>query len=48
MLAANLTAFNGASNYFNSALIVYSNKAKIDLLHIDKNTLKKYMAQLAI
>ncbi|MFZ8865137.1 MAG: CinA family protein [Rickettsiales bacterium] len=44
MLAANLTAFNGASNYFNSALIVYSNKAKINLLHIDKNTLKKYGA----
>ena len=44
MLASLLTSNTGASQFFDSAIITYSNEAKINLLNIDKQIIKKYGA----
>ena len=44
LLAASITSINGASKIFNIGLITYSNKAKINILKVDKNIIKKYGA----
>ena len=44
MLASSITSISGASKIFNLGLITYSDQAKIKLLKINKNTLKKYGA----
>ena len=44
MLAASITSINGASKIFNIGLITYSNQAKIDILKVNKNVIKKYGA----
>tara|TARA_Y100000768_G_C23868607_1_gene629371 strand:- start:555 stop:1016 length:462 start_codon:yes stop_codon:yes gene_type:complete len=44
LLASSITAFSGASKIFNLGLITYSNQAKIKLLKINKNIIKKYGA----
>ena len=44
MLAASITSINGASKIFNIGLITYSNQAKINILKVNKNIIKKYGA----
>jgi nicotinamide-nucleotide amidase len=44
MLAASVTSINGASKIFNMGFITYSNQAKIDILKVNKNVIKKYGA----
>ena len=44
MLASSITSVNGASKVFNLGLITYSNEAKIKILRIDKNIIKKFGA----
>jgi nicotinamide-nucleotide amidase len=44
MLAAFITSINGASKVFNIGFITYSNQAKIDILKVNKNIIKKYGA----
>jgi nicotinamide-nucleotide amidase len=44
MLAASITSINGASKVFNIGLITYSNQAKINILKVNKNVIKKYGA----
>ena len=44
MLANNITSISGASKVFNLGLITYSNQAKIKILKINKNLIKKYGA----
>ena len=44
LIAHSLTNIAGSSNYFNHAIIAYSNNAKINLLNISMNSLKKYGA----
>ena len=44
MLAASITSFNGASKVFNIGLITYSNQAKINILKVNKDIIKKYGA----
>ena len=44
LLASSITAFSGASKIFNLGLITYSNQAKIKLLKVNKNIIKKYGA----
>ena len=44
MLAASITSISGASKIFNIGLITYSNQAKIDILKVNKNVIKKYGA----
>ena len=44
MLATSITSINGASKIFNIGLITYSNQAKIDILKVNKNIIKKYGA----
>ena len=44
MLAASITSISGASKVFNIGLITYSNQAKINILKINKNIIKKYGA----
>ena len=44
MLASSITSISGASKIFDLGLITYSDQAKIKLLKINKNTLKKYGA----
>ena len=44
MLAASITSINGASKIFNIGFITYSNQAKIDILKVNKNVIKKYGA----
>ena len=44
LLSSILTSYSGASIYFDSAFIVYSNQAKIEMLNIDKNMLEKHGA----
>ena len=41
MLASTITSLNGASKIFNFGLITYSNQAKIKILKINKNLIKK-------
>jgi len=42
MLANKITSVSGASKVFNLGLITYSNQAKIKILKINKNIIKKY------
>ena len=44
LLSNTLTSVSGASKVFKFGLVVYSNKSKINILHISKNILKKYGA----
>ena len=44
LLASSITSINGASKVFNLGLITYSNQAKIKVLKINKNIIKKYGA----
>ena len=44
LLAHNLTKLANSSKYFQMGLITYSNQAKIKILRINKNTIRKYGA----
>ena len=44
MLASSITSINGASKVFSLSLVTYSNQAKIKLLKVNKNIIKKYGA----
>ena len=44
LLAHNFTKLANSSKYFQMGLITYSNKAKIKILKVNKNTIKKYGA----
>ena len=43
-LASALTRVSGASIYFDCGFVAYSNKAKQDLLYVNKDTITKYGA----
>ena len=43
-LASSITSNDGASKVFNLGLITYSNQAKIKVLKVNKNIIKKYGA----
>ena len=43
-LASTITSISGASKIFNLGLVTYSNKAKIKVLKVNKNIIKKYGA----
>ena len=42
LLAHNLTKLANSSKYFKMGLTTYSNQAKIDILKVNKNIIKKY------
>ena len=42
MLASSITSISGASKIFNLGLVTYSNQAKIKILKVNKNIIKKY------
>ena len=44
LLASSITSISGASKIFSLGLITYSNQAKIKILNINKNIIKKYGA----
>ena len=44
LLASTITSVSGASKVFNLSLVTYSNQAKIKLLKINKNIIRKYGA----
>ena len=44
LLAHNLTRFANSSKYFQRGLTTYSNQAKIKILKVNKNIIKKYGA----
>ena len=44
LLAHNLTKLANSSKYFNMGLTTYSNQAKIKILKVNKNIIKKYGA----
>tara|TARA_B100000035_G_scaffold286340_1_gene270576 strand:- start:367 stop:828 length:462 start_codon:yes stop_codon:yes gene_type:complete len=44
LLASSITSISGASKIFNLGLVTYSNKAKINVLKINKNIIKRYGA----
>ena len=44
LLASTITSVSGASKVFNLSLVTYSNQAKINILKINKNIIKKYGA----
>ena len=44
LLASSVTSVSGASKVFNLGLITYSNKAKIKILKVNKNIIRKYGA----
>ena len=44
MLACSITSVSGASKVFSLGLITYSNQAKIKVLKVNKNIIKKYGA----
>ena len=44
LLASTITSVSGASKIFNLGLITYSNQAKIKILKVNKNVIKKYGA----
>ena len=44
MLAGSITSISGASKIFNLGLVTYSNQAKIRILSVNKNIIKKYGA----
>ena len=44
LLSSSITSISGASKVFNLGLITYSNQAKIKILRVSKNIIKKYGA----
>ena len=44
LLASSITSVSGASKVFNLGFITYSNQAKIKILNINKNIIRKYGA----
>ena len=44
MLASSITSISGASKVFSLGLVTYSNQAKIKILKVNKNIIKKYGA----
>jgi PncC family amidohydrolase len=44
LLASSITSISGSSKVFNLGLVTYSNQAKIEVLKINKNIIKKYGA----
>ncbi len=44
LLSSSITSISGASKIFNLGLITYSNQAKIKILRVSKNIIKKYGA----
>ena len=44
LLSSSITAISGASKVFNLGLITYSNQAKIKILKVNNNIIKKYGA----
>ena len=44
LLASSITSVSGASKVFSLGLVTYSNQAKIKILKVDKNIIKKYGA----
>ncbi len=44
LLASKITSISGASKIFSLGLVTYSNQAKIKILKINKNIIKKYGA----
>ena len=44
LLASTITSFSGASKIFNLGFITYSNQAKIKILKINKNIIKRFGA----
>ena len=44
MLASKITSISGASKVFNLGIVTYSNQAKIKILKVNKNIIKKYGA----
>ncbi len=42
LLASTITSISGASKIFDLGLVTYSNKAKIKVLKVNKNIIKKY------
>ena len=44
MLANTITSISGASKIFNLGLITYSNQAKIKVLKVNKNIIKRFGA----
>ncbi len=44
MLASEITSISGASKVFGMGLVTYSNQAKINILKVKKNIIKKYGA----
>ena len=44
LLSSSITSISGASKVFNLGLVTYSNKAKIKILKVNKNIIKKYGA----
>ena len=44
LLASSITSISGASKIFNLGLVTYSNQAKIRILRVNKNIIRKYGA----
>ena len=44
MLASSITSISGASKVFNLSLVTYSNQAKIQILKVNKDIIKKFGA----
>ncbi len=44
LLSSSITSINGASKVFDLSLVTYSNQAKIKLLKVNKNIIRKYGA----
>ena len=44
LLASSITSISGASKVFNLGLVTYSNQAKIKVLKVNKNIIKRYGA----
>ena len=44
LLASTITSINGASKIFDLGLVTYSNQAKIKVLRVNKNIIRKYGA----
>tara|TARA_B100000530_G_C15663081_1_gene371144 strand:+ start:49 stop:510 length:462 start_codon:yes stop_codon:yes gene_type:complete len=44
LLSSSITSISGASKIFHLGLVTYSNQAKIKLLKVNKNVIKKYGA----
>ena len=44
LLSSSITSIGGASKVFNLGLVTYSNQAKIKILKVNKNIIKKYGA----